>query len=139
MRAMPGTVAATGTPRWRKFSVSESDFTAAATSEDIELFQLGAGELIHAVKIKHSASFTGGLLSAFFLSVGIAGDLSKYAGAFNVFQAAANDTFQVTDSFSSENHGAATSIRVEATSVDDDVVDATAGAAEIWVLVSKAT
>ena len=111
MQAMPGTVAATGTPRWRKFTVAESSFTAAATSEDIELFSLAAGELIHGVKIKHSTAFSGGTLSAFTLSIGISGLLDKYASAFDVFQAVADNTFQVTSVFNSENHGSATSVR----------------------------
>ena len=138
MRAMPGTVAATGTPRWRKFSVSESAFTAAATSENIELFQLTAGELIHGVKVKHSTAFSGGGATSFTVSVGISGNLTKYASAFDVFQAVAGNTFQVTANFDSENHGSATSIRINATS-DVNVGTLTAGAVDVWVLVSKAT
>jgi hypothetical protein len=135
---MPGTVVATGTPRWRKFSVTEADFTAAATSEDIELFSLDAGEIIHAVKIKHSTAFSGGSATSFTLSVGIAGNLTKYASAFDVFQAVADTTFQLSNTFNSENHGSATSIRIEAVS-DVNVANLTAGAADVWVLVSKAT
>lgn len=137
MRQMPGTVVATGTPRWRKFTVSEGDFTAAATSEDIELFSLAAGGIIHAVKIKHSASFTGGGAGSVTLSVGISGNTTKYASAFDVFQAAGATTLQLSDSLNTENHGSATSIRVEAVS-DVNVGDLTAGSAEIWVLVSEA-
>lgn len=139
MRQMAGTVVATGTPRWRRFTVSESDFTAAATSEAITLFTLGAGEVIHAVKIKHSAAFTGGTLSAFTLEVGISGNSTKYASAFDVFQAAADTAFQVSSVVDSENHGSGTAIEITATSTGDNVVSATAGAAEVWVLVSEAT
>ena len=139
MRAMPGTVVATGTPRWRKFTVVESDFTAAAASEAITLFTLDAGEIIHAVKIKHSTSFTGGTIADFTLEVGISGDSTKYASAFDVFQSVADTTFQLTSVFNSESHGSGTTIEVTARSASDDVLDATAGAAEIWVLVSKAT
>lgn len=138
MRQMAGTVAATGTPRWRKFTVVETNFTAAATSEDIELFTLGAGEIIHAVKIKHSTAFSGGGATSFTLSVGITGTLTKYASAFDVFQAAADTTFQITQNFNTENHGSATSIRINAVS-DVNVSLLTAGAADIWILVSKAT
>ncbi len=139
MRQMAGTVIATGTPRWRRFSVIESDFTAAAASEAITLFTLSAGEIIHAVKIKHSTSFTGGTIADFTLEVGISGDSAKYASAFDVFQAAADNTFQLSSSFNSENHGSGTTIEITARSATDDVLDATAGAAEIWVQASKAT
>lgn len=139
MRQMPGTVAATGTPRWRKFTIDESDFTAAAASEAITLFTLGAGEIIHAVKIKHSTPFTGGTIADFTLEVGISGNSTKYASAFDVFQAASDTTFQITNVFNSEDHGSGTTIEVTARSATDDVLDATAGAAEVWVLVSTAT
>jgi len=125
-------------PRWLKFTVAESAFTAAATTEDVELFILAAGGVIHGVKIKHSASFTGGTLSAFTLSVGITGTLAKYASAFDVFQAAAGTTFQLTNTIGSEDHGATTSIRLAAVSVGDNVVAATAGSVDVWVLVSEA-
>ena len=138
MQQMPGTVAATGTPRWRKFSVSESAFTAAATSEDIELFSLSAGELIHAVKIKHSTAFSGGGATSFSTSVGIAGDLDKYASAFDVFQAVSSTAFQITSVLDSESHGSAVSIRIEAVS-NVNVGDLTAGSVDVWVLISKAT
>lgn len=139
MRPVPGTNLVGGMPKWRRFSVAESDFTAAAAQESITLFSLAAGEIIHSVKIKHSASFTGGTIADFTLEVGISGAEDKYASAFDVFQAAADTTFQLTDVVDSENHGSATDILVTARSASDDVADATAGAAEIWVLVSKAT
>ena len=124
-------------PRWLKFTVAETAFTAAATTEDIELFALAAGGVIHGVKVKHSASFTGGGLTAFTVSVGISGELAKYASAFDVFQAAANTTFQLSNSFGSENHGATTSIRIAAASTTANVADATAGSVDVWVLVSE--
>ena len=138
MIQMPGTVVATGTPRWIKLTVSESDFIAAATSEHIELFSLQAGEIIHSIKIKHSIAFSGGGAGSVTLSVGTASNRTKYTSAFDVFQAVSNTTFQLSDSFSSENHGSATSVRVEAVS-DINVGDLTAGTADIWILISKAS
>ena len=83
-------------PAWFRVRKAYSDFTAAATTESIELYSLPAGAVIHAVIQKHSASFTGGSISAYTTSVGITGTLAKYAAAFNVFQAAAATTFQLT-------------------------------------------
>ncbi len=123
-------------PRWEKITVDESAFTAAATSEDIELFVLPAGGVIHAVKIKHSTAFSGGSVASFTVSVGITGNLTKYATAFDVFQATSGTAFQLSTVVGSENHGATTSIRIEATSTGDDVVAATAGSVDVWVLTS---
>jgi hypothetical protein len=131
----PGTVP---TPRWRKYTVAATAFTAAATSEDIELFSLAAGDVIHGVKTKHSVAFSGGSSSAVTLSVGIAGDLAKYSTAFDVFQAVANDTFQISEVIASENHASSTSVRVAAVSVGDNLVNVSTGSVDIWVLVSRA-
>ena len=118
--------------------MAETAFTAAATSESIMLFTLEAGGVIHAVKIKHSTAFTGGTLTAFTVEVGISGSTTKYASAFDVFQAITATTFQITEVVDSEDHGAGTTIQITARSVGDNVVSATAGSVDVWVLVSKA-
>lgn len=142
MRPLPGS----GAPSvnvgdilsWQKFTAAEADFTAAALSEDIELFQLPAGGIIHAVKIKHSTAFSGGGSTSALMSVGIVGNLEKYASLFDVFQAVADDTFQLSDALGSENHGAATSIRLQLTA-NVNVSLFTAGAVDLWVLTSQIT
>ena len=118
---------------WTKVTVAESAFTAAATSEDIELFSLPANCFIHRVHVKHSASFTGGSLASFTVKVGIAGTLDKYAAAFDVFQAPGDTVFQDSSIFGLESHSSATSIRIEASSTVDDVVNATAGSVDVWI------
>jgi hypothetical protein len=94
--------------------------------------------VIHAVKIKHSAAFTGGLISAYTVSVGIVGNLVKYAPAFNVFQAPGNTVQQISSTVGTENHGAATSIRLAAVSIGANLNAATTGAVDVWALVSFA-
>lgn len=138
MKAVPGADIGAPVMQWKKFTVLETAFTAAATSESITLFTLAAGEIIHVTKIKHSASFTGGTLSAWTMEVGISGDEAKYASAFDTFQAAADTTFQLSAGLGSENHGAGTAILLTARSTADDVLDATAGSVDVWVLISKA-
>lgn len=124
-------------PRWVKFGPQATDFTAGGTTEDIEVFALPAGGIIHGAKIRHVFAFSGGGASSFTLSVGIAGNLTKYASAFDVFQAPSDTTFQVSNVFFSENHGATTSVRVAATS-DVALSGVTTGGAEVWLLVSVA-
>lgn len=125
-------------PTWVKYTVAETAFTAAATTETIELFSLAAGGIIHAVKQKHSASFTGGSISAFTTSVGITGTLEKYAANFDVFQATGDTVQQITGTLGTEDHGSATSIKITAISTSDNVVNATAGSVDVWVLQSIA-
>jgi hypothetical protein len=123
---------------WTKYSITAAAFTASAATEDIELFSLPAGGVIHAVKIKHSTAFSGGALSAMTLSVGIVGTLAKYATAFDVFQAVGATVQQLTSTVGTENHSAATSIRLAATATTDTLDNVTVGAVDVWVLVSTA-
>ena len=138
MRSMAGLVSPPGAQQWRKFSVDVSEFSQSDFDQDNELFQLQAGEVIHATKIKHGASWTGGTVSEAYLSIGVAGDLTRYASPFDVFQAPGNQTFQLTDGFGSENHGGTTSIRIELTTNGGFISTLTTGTADIWVLISKA-
>jgi hypothetical protein len=121
-------------PKWTKFTVAFSAFTAAATTEDIELVSLATRGAIHKVVIKHTTAFSGGTLSAYTLSVGITGTLAKYAVAFDVFQAVGNTVFGFNNLPDMENFGAATSIRIAATSTGDNLNNATAGSVDVWLL-----
>jgi hypothetical protein len=125
--------------KWTKYNILESDFTAAAALETITLFSLPAMGIIHAVLIKHSTAFTGGTVADFTLEVGIAGTLNKYAAAYDVFPAVGNTVFQLSTTVGMENAGAATNIELTARCATDDVADATAGVADIWVLTSEPT
>jgi hypothetical protein len=130
----------TSTLTWTKYTKTYANFSAAATTNDIELFSLPAGGVIHAVKIKHSTAFAGTSITAYTISVGITGTLAKYATAYNVFQAVAPATFQIgavpSIGIGSENHTTAVSIRAAATSTGANLSAATAGVVEIWVLTS---
>lgn len=123
-------------PKWRKYTIAFGDLATAATTNDIELLSLPARGIIHSVKIKHSASFTGGTISAYTISVGIVGTLNKYATAFDVFQAAGDTVFQVSSVVDGEDHGSAASIRIAAISTGDDLDQAAAGSVDVWVLYS---
>lgn len=123
---------------WTKYTVDESDFTATAGQESITLYATLAGEVIHAVKIKHSEAFAGGAVADFTVEVGIAGNTNKYAAAFDVFQAVGDTTFSITGTVGAESHAAGVAILCTGTCASDDVADATAGSVDIWVLRSVA-
>lgn len=123
-------------PVWTKYTVAATAFTAAAATEDIELFSLAARGTIHRVVIKHTTAFSGGTLSALTLSVGITGTLTKYAAAFDVFQATGDAVFGFNDLPDMETFGSATSIRVAASATGDTLDNVGTGSADIWVLSS---
>ena len=125
-------------PIWLKFSKSYSDFSTAALTNSITLFTLPAGGIVHAVKIKHSTAFAGTSITGYNVSVGITGTLAKYATAFDVLQAVAADTFQISNGLFSESHTATTDVKVTATSVGANLSAATQGSVDVWVLTSTA-
>lgn len=130
----------TSVPTWIKVgaAVTHTALKTAAVTNSITLFSLIAGGIIGGVKIKHSVAFAGTLISAYTLSVGIAGALDKYATAFDVFQAVGNSTFQLSAGLWSENNAAATTILLTAISTGANLSASTAGTVDIWALLSVA-
>jgi len=136
---MSGLAKTPDAPIWHQYTVESTDLDAAATTNDIELFSLDAGGIIHAVKIKHSVAFTGGIISAYTVSVGITGTLAKYHTAFNVFQAPGNTVQSIETNTETENHATSVSIRIAAISTGANLNAATGGTVDVWVLISQAT
>jgi len=119
-------------PRCRTFTVDESQLTAAAASQDVNLFSLPARGVVTGVTIKHSAPFTGGSLTGMTASVGDASDPAAYAPAFDVFQPVSDTAFQDTPNFKSTTF-ASSGVAARFTASGDDVANATGGAAGITV------
>lgn len=127
-------------PRWVKATKAFSDLAVAALNNDIEIYSLPAGGVIHATKIKHGAAFSGGAISAYTASVGISGNLTKYSGAGtqDVFQAPGDTVQRLDGVLGTESQGAVTSIRLAVVSVGDNLDQATTGSVTVWLLVSIA-
>ena len=126
----------TNIPVWFKLTLSHTAFQAASTTNDINLLTLPSAGVVHAVKIKHSLQFTGTGMSSYTISVGITGNLTKYASAFDVFQAVTGTAFQLSNVVQSENHNSSVSVRIAATS-NVNLDQSTAGTVEVWVLLSR--
>jgi len=124
-------------PKWTKYTVAATAFTAAAATEDVALFSLPARGSIHQVVLKHTTAFSGGTLSAMTISVGIVGTLTKYSAAFDVFQATGDTAFSFNDIPGVEDFGSVTSIRAAATATGDTLDNVGTGAVDIWVLTSE--
>lgn len=123
-------------PTWQKITVSHTSLQAAATTNDIELFSAAAGEVIHGLVIKHTTAFSGGSITAYIVSVGVSGDLEKYALPFDVFQSTGDTVKDVTSVLDLESFSGATSIRIAAESTGDNLDQSAAGSVDIYVLTS---
>jgi len=126
-------------PVWVKYTKTFTDLSAAALTNDIELFQLAARGVIHSAIIKASTAFSGGLIATYTLSLGVSGTLAKYAIAFDVKQAAGATVFALNTLPGMESATTATSIRLAAISTVGNLNAATAGSVDIWVLQSILT
>ena len=82
-------------PIFKKITKTFSDLTYAGLTNDVEILLLPAGGVIHCMKMKHSAAFTGGAISSYTLSVGISALLNKYMVARNCFVAPSNTGFAI--------------------------------------------
>ena len=125
-----------GLPVWRKITVSHTALQTASTANDVELLSLPAAATIHAVIIKHTTAFAGTGVTGYTASIGISGDLTKYASAFDVLQATGDTVAQSTNVVDVENFGSATSIRIAATSTGANLDQSTAGSVDVYVLMS---
>lgn len=124
-------------PTWTKYTVTYTQLAAAALTNDIALFSLPAKTLIHKVVIKQTTAFAG--TTTYTLSVGIVGTLEKYLAAYDVKAAVAATTFgasAVTVNATLESFGGATSIRVAAVATNENLNQASAGVADIYVQTS---
>lgn len=81
-------------PFWRKYTKTYTDLSVAAAANDIELFQLPAGGVIHAVKMKTSTAFGGGALATYKLSLGVTGALDQFIKDFDAHAAVGDTNFR---------------------------------------------
>jgi len=124
-----------GEPVWTKYTVSYSALSAAATNNSVTLFTLPPRGIVHAVCIKHSASFTGGGLTGYTLSVGTTE--GKYASPFNVFGAPGGSTALLSLGCWNEHFTIPAVVFLWARSTGANLNAATAGSVDVWVYTSE--
>ena len=120
-------------PRWRKFTFTDSSFSAAATTFGVIAFQLATAEGVDKVIVKHNTAFTGGTLTLYSVEVGIAGDANRLAGAFDIFQAPAGTYSQITNITDVPDFSSTTDVTVTATSTGGNLDQASAGSVDVYV------
>jgi len=122
---------------WEKAAKTHTNFQTAGLTNDIELVSAPALTQIDGFAIKHSEAFAGTSITAYTISIGIAGELAKYVPAFDVFQAIGNQTGALVAAFSIENFGAAVSIRAAAIAVGANLDQSTAGKVDLFYKFSQ--
>ncbi len=111
-------------------TLNYSDFQTASTVSTVTARQLPANRSLFALIVKHSTSFTGSLMSAARLDVGISGDPTKFINSFDVQQvtaASAQDSSLVIF-----YPAAATDIQVRMTSVGANLSALTQGSITLY-------
>lgn len=118
---------------WKKYLLSFGEFSTAANTVSIPLFDLPPNVILEKAIVKHTTAFGGGAISAYTLEVGILGEEDRYTSAFDVFQAV-SDTAQLTSLDDAvESFFAPTTVYATATSVGDTLDQANAGAAYVLI------
>lgn len=129
-----------GALTWQKFTKTYADFSAAATTNDIEITELPEGTFVHATRVMNTVQFAGGSLSSYTLQFGYSGQEAVYSdGTLELFgadQDYCNDTSNLTQSQKFVS-GGSRSVRAYVESAGDDLDAATAGSVDFWLLTSQ--
>ncbi len=124
-------------PAWTKIAVPHTWFQTGALTQNVNLFALPPGGLIHGVKLKTSIAFAGVGITGYFLSIGFLGALDDLMIEYSVTPAPANDLFAISQTWDSRNHGAISDVRIAARSTGANLSFSTAGQADVWLLISR--
>lgn len=119
---------------WIKITKQYSDFSAGSLTNDIELFKLVPNGIIHSCVIVNSSTFTGGLVASSTLSVGISGNLVKYATASSVF--GGTGLAGIFNNMGYESQTVSTSIRAAMITTIGNINTLTSGNAIFYLLIS---
>ena len=123
-------------PAWTKYTVSHAALQTAATTNNITLYTAAANTMIHQVLIKQSTAFAGTSITAYTVSIGITGDLTKFATDYDVFQVVSDTARSITQVNDIPSFSGTTLIKIQATSTGANLSASTAGSVDVWVLAS---
>jgi len=126
-------------PQWFKVQITHTQLQAAALTNNIELYSLPLGGVLHAVHLKQSTAFAGTGITAYTVSVGLSNFPERFASLYNVFAAVAATTKQISNVVDAPDNGSATSIKLFAVAVGGNLNASTAGVLEVGLLLSLCT
>jgi len=120
-------------PQWIKVTKTFANFSLANATNSIDIYTLPAKGVVMGCQIFPTTVFSGGIISAYTISV--AGNLTKYQAAVNVFTGAAL-TGNTNPLMNLESISGATTIQATAIAVTGLLNAATQGSVDIWLLVA---
>lgn len=123
--------------QWVVKVVPYSKFDAGATTDTFTLYTTHGFESIQCVIMRRDVDFSGGAISAYTISVGKSGSVTKYQSATNVFTGATTGDTNSTVTTGPGAEADGTAIIATATSTTANVSAATAGQVTFWILVSS--
>jgi hypothetical protein len=115
-----------------------SQFAVAALTASANLFLLPAGGIIEWLKLKHATNFTGPGITGVTASIGVAGDVARYMGPFDVFQPVGASIFQMSNGPWSESQAVATQVIMTLTSTGANLNALTQGSLQVWAQLASA-
>jgi hypothetical protein len=124
-------------PKWYYIDMDHSDFTAAAQTEDLTLFVLALGGVIHLMNFRVTETCAGTLTAT--LSGGISGNITKYHTAYTWKGAVNQFKIEGPVADNCESYSGSTNILVRGDAgLGGHVKDWTPGTMRVYVLLSKA-
>jgi hypothetical protein len=124
-----------------RFTFTHLDLQAAALSSDFEIYSAPARVNIAGAILKHTIQFAGVGITDYKCTVGLVGDLARYLAPHDMDIAPSNtkpggygEMYLAGDQL---QFGAATSVRVAGFSTGANLDQSTAGAATLWLLISR--
>lgn len=122
---------------WTGYTFAAADLAAAALSNAVVIYTVPAMQVIEKIIIKHSAAFGGGTIASYTVEIGNGSMSNKYTSAFDVFQAADDQSFQISSSADVESFATTSNLLITARSTGDNLSSATTGSVTIWVQTSS--
>lgn len=118
--------------------ITNAALAAAALTNSITLFALPPGYIVIGTRLKVSTIFTGPALTAYFLSIGVAGDTTGLMNEYDGRNITPGDTeYAEAMAFQSFNYNASVNLLVSARSVGANLNAANQGAAKVEIYFIK--
>ena len=126
-----------GVSRWVKVTKTYAELAAASTTNNISVYTLPAKGIILNARVIPSTTFSGGGITAYTVTVGVAGNVAIIHNMADVFTGGVGDLgIGISVTSIAYSMTATKDIRLYATSTDANLDQAVQGSVDIYLLVS---
>lgn len=119
-------------PGWQSVTVSYSQLSTAATSNQVSLFSVPAGSMLTGLVVKHAQAFAGTSITDVYVQAGISGTYDKFIDYFDVYQAVADQSFKSSIVNYIGSWASATTVYLQAISVGANLSSLSQGSVTIF-------